>query len=187
MKLRNFFFFLGGSLLLGAGGCIFRNSEPINYYDLATPVPLAVERPILIAGVDNYTPLGSEFLYDGENGRVYRDDNNRFVQPFGIMLRRYLQNSFAATSAKDNNMPIQVTISLNQLRVSAAERQVIMSVQANFSGVGFKNLVEDYTLHEKFAELTPEAVLNAINTLSRQLAIKIYTATNTQINNKNQK
>ncbi|MEG1980457.1 MAG: hypothetical protein RR060_06995 [Victivallaceae bacterium] len=180
MTLKNFYLLLGMVIVLGVSGCFFRNSEPINYYDLAAPEPLTVKRPILITGVNNYTPVGSEFLYDGENGRVYRDDNNRFVQPFGIMLRRYLQNSFVGTPASGSAMPIQVDIALNQLRVNAAERQIVMSVQANYSGVGVKGFSENYTFRENLSALTPEAVLTALNQVSRQLAEKIYTATNIQ-------
>jgi uncharacterized lipoprotein YmbA len=84
--------------MFALSGCFFQSApyQEVKYYDLNEPPKLSCSKVFVKFMLFKLTePVKYKMVYNDKDCRVLVDDYNKWIQPPGFMLTRYLENAFS--------------------------------------------------------------------------------------------
>ncbi len=92
-------------------GCMFYEPfKTVQYFDLQTPSPIITDDSLVKVEVFSSTETGKyKMVYTEDDCRVVIDDYNKWLQPPGVTLSRYIQTAFSNNSTQPKTFEFNVS------------------------------------------------------------------------------
>jgi uncharacterized lipoprotein YmbA len=108
-------------------GCFFQSApyKEVKYYDLSEPPKLSCDKVFIKFMLFKLTePVKYKMVYNDKDCRVLVDDYNKWIQPPGFMLTRYLENAFSATkTSKATKVEYLISGTIFKFRINLKSMQ----------------------------------------------------------------
>jgi hypothetical protein len=164
-------------------GCMFEPEpyRPVHYYDLKTPwkvCPEGVDVDVQLFRME--APSKYKMLYRADSTKVLVDDYNKWTQPPGFMLTRYLQSAFSSDTnpEKLGNIVFVMTGSIFTFEIDLEKSQAVLGVKYELKRKRDGKILIDKSrvFYEKFPDskkLSPEIFANAMSDAATQFVKKL--------------
>lgn len=148
------------------------------YYDLNQPTRIPLKGVQLRLTTFNSTePVKYKMVYHDKEGSVVVDDYNKWVQPPGLLLTRYLQGAFKQNGLGSDVMELMLCGDIFMFRVDLAKDEVSL-------GVNYAIKMNSYDMYKtscmnskiftcKLKKKNPKAFVNAMSNCAQQLVTSI--------------
>lgn len=172
------------TLGLLATGCFFDPEpyKPVKYYDLKTPqkiCPEGVDLDVQLFRME--APSKYKMLYRMDSTKVLMDDYNKWTQPPGFMLTRYLQSAFSSDTnpEKLDNQVFTLLGSIFTFEIDLEKNQAILGVKYELKRKKDGKILIDKSrvFYENFSDskdLSPETFANAMSGAANKFVSKLH-------------
>lgn len=170
------------SILLA--GCSFLNEQPyrqVDYFDLGSPNQYALDGvTVKFMKFRGLEAAKYKMVYHEDDTRVLIDDYNKWIQPPGFMLNRFLQTAFSSNqnSATNETSSYDVSGTLFEFKIDLKKQLAVLGVTyiiRDSNSAALPPLVEkSVSFTAPFKDRTGYAFSQAMSTASRKLCDSIY-------------
>ncbi len=165
-------------------GCSFLNEQPyrqVDYFDLGSPAQYSINGvTVKFMKFRGLEAAKYKMVYHEDDTRVLIDDYNKWIQPPGFMLNRFLQNSFSTNqnAASNDTRSYDVSGTLFEFKIDLKKQLVILGVTyiiRDGNSNALPPLVEKSVSYTApFKERTGYAFSQAMTQAAKKLTESIY-------------
>lgn len=183
MKYGLILFFVSGLLVLGQTGCLFwgKSFQPTSHYDL-DPAKTSLESAGFRVEFSEFTttePIRFKMVYRDRQCRLLVDSYNKWIQPPGAMLSRYLRVVFRDHNAvvAEGTLSYRIAGDIFMFQIDIERKQVNLGVDYSISegsASGFLPLLQRSAFFsEPFTESTPSEFAAAMSRCAARFAAQL--------------